>query len=129
MSTDEASAPFRFNSISGDCSKEGRERGRRERESERKRERERERERGLTRAGLVHVYVLLCIITEYHQDVSYMYLLWCMHVELSLLGVEIESVPFGGKPCLLTVCVHIHAHVGNQRALVSRETSLYKKYT
>ena len=35
-----------------------------------------------------------------------LYLLWCVHIEVSLLGVEIESVPFGGEPRLLAVRVH-----------------------
>ena len=80
MSTDEASAPFRLSNISGDCSRgERRERGK-EREGE--------------KDGLVNINVL-------------QYLLWCMHVEMSLLGVEIESVPLGGEPSLLTAHVHV----------------------
>ena len=99
MSTDEASAPFRLSNISGDCSKEGREGGR-EREEGGEREqgggrvgRERERERWV---GIqIHAYL-------------FEYLLWSMHVEMSLFGVEIESVPLGGEPSLLAASVHAY---------------------
>ena len=36
------------------------------------------------------------------------YLLWSMHVEVSLFGVEIESVPLGGESRLLAASVHAY---------------------